>query len=226
MSECIVSLNQLVEFPTASDAGKKRIIKQQLQPNPFKIPWYQLTKAKVKKSIELNGDLSPVYEGIRALMAREPSNKRQLNDKNVSIEALERFIRIKLPTILNKIEYKIIHPKIKILKISDVDVIVAPEIVVKGVINGQTVLGGIKLHISKHKPFDYKKSVYVATTIHEFLKEKVALSNEIVIPELCFSLDIFGDRIVSAPDNSEDTLNELEQICSEFKLLWNLVAAA
>lgn len=215
-----ISLNQLAEFSGATEKRKQRIVKQQVNPNPFLIPWYQLTKAKIKKSIELKGNLEPIYQGIETLLGRKPENKRQLIDRRVSIEALERFIKMKLPEVLYEMNYSLVKPKINSVKISDVNVIVAPEITIKGELNGETIIGGIKLHVSKNKPFDYTKSLYVATTIYKYLKENVAKEDEVVHPGLCFSLDIFGNRIVPAPDEPESVLTELEKYCEEIKKIW------
>lgn len=220
MRKVNLSLNQLAEFSWATEKGKKRIISQQINPNPVLIPWYQLTKARIRKSLELKGDLGPVYEGIKTLMNRIPTNSRQTNDKRVSIQALERFIQIKLPDILKNIDYEIVKPKSKALFISDVEIIVAPDIIIRGIIDGKPVLGGLKIHISKTKPFDQTKSVYISSTIYRFLKEVVATDDDVVMPELCFSLDVFGDRIMSAPQKPEDLYPILEKICEEVKTLW------
>ncbi len=216
-----LSLNQLAEFSGATEKGKQRIVRQQVEPNPFLIPWYQLTKAKIKRSIELKGNPEPIYQGIEALIGRKPANKRQAIDRIVSIEALERFIKMKLPEVLSKMDYSFFKPEIKSVNITGVNVIVAPEIIIKGELNGETIIGGIKLHVSKNKPFDYTKSLYVATTIYKYLKENVAKDDEVVYPGLCLSLDIFGDRIVSAPEKPEKVLAEIEKYCEEIKKIWS-----
>jgi hypothetical protein len=218
-----ISLNQMAEFKNATDYGRKRIIKQQLNPDQFRIPWYQLPKARVKKSIELKGDLNPIHDGIITLMNRKPLNKRQETDKRVSIDALERYIKIKLPHILKEIDYDVIRPKIKSTKVSDVEILVAPEVIVKGILRGKTVFGGIKIHISKNKPFDIQQSKIVATTIVTYLENEVAFEKSEVIPELCFCLDIFSGRIVSAKENDESVYIEIKEICNEIKRVWDAV---
>lgn len=221
MSKYQISLNQLVEFRSATEKGKKRIISQQLNPDVFRVPWYQMSKARVKKSIELKGDLTPVYNGINTLMQRETKNKVQESKKRSSIDALERFVRIKLPHILNEIDYFVIKPKSKSIIISDVEVIVAPEVIIKGKLNGKCVMGAVKIHISKSKPFDLQKSKIVASTIFKYLEREIDEDGTIVLPELCFSLDIYGDRIVSAQDEYETTFQEVNTICNEIKHLWD-----
>ena len=211
----------MADFSDSTDNAKRRIIAQQQQPDPFRIFWYQLPKGGVKKSIEKKGDLNPVYDGIQTLIDRKPTNERQACDKRVSLEALERFVKIKLPKILHEIDYEIVKSKIKSFRYSNVEIIVAPEIILKGKLNRKTVLGGIKIHISKNKPFDLKKSRYVATTIYKFLNEVIVKEDEAVLPELCFSLDIFSGRIISAEHNNEAVFKEIDDLIDEVKEIWD-----
>jgi hypothetical protein len=215
-----LSINQLAEFSRSSDKGKLRIVNQQIIPNKFLIPWYQTTKAKIKKFFEEKGDTQPILDGINQLMNKKPENKRQFINKNVSIEALQKFIDFKLPEILNGIDYEIVKPRIKSVFISGLDVIVAPEVVVKGIINGRTVYGGVKIHISKSKPFTIKESRCVAACVYKYITDVVADENETVLPEMCFSLDVFGNRLVSAKDNYEETMTDIRNICQEVLEIW------
>lgn len=216
-----LSLNQFAEYSGATVRGKVRIIKQQLNPNPFLIPWYQLSKARIRKSLELGGDLKPIYEGIEILLKRKPDNKRKQNDRQVSLESMQRFIEIKLPEILSKIDYEVIKPEKKTLNIGGVGIIVAPDLVIRGKLSERMVLGGIKIHISKNKPFDFRQSQFVAAIIKRYLEEEVAVNGDVVLPELCFSLDVFGERIVPAPSKAHIINHEIETICLSIIENWD-----
>jgi hypothetical protein len=220
MSNYVISINQLAEFTTATEKGKMRIIRQQKVPDPFLIQWYRIPKSRIKKFFAFKGDFRPILEGLEILKKKVPKNNQQITDKLVSIEALERFLKIKLPGVLFEMDYKMINPKVKSVEICGVDLKVSPDIIVRGELNGETVIGGIKLHICKGKPFDYKKSLYVATSIYKYLAEKIAQPGEVVHPGLCFSLDIFGDRPVPAPDDPKIIILEIENYCEEIKKLW------
>jgi hypothetical protein len=220
MSKYFLSLNQVAEFQGATDAVKKRIIKQQLKPNPFKIQWYQLTRASIRRSIALKGDLQPIFNGIQRLMQKAPSKPRQVSERAVSIEALNRYIQMKLPQLLRDFDYTILKPPVKSIMIEDVEIIVAPDLVIRGEIRGKTVIGGLKIHISKHKPFELKESNLVSSILYKYLAEKVAQEDELVLPELCFALDVFGQRIVNAPKNSNVIIQEVRMICEQVKQFW------
>ncbi|HPS62061.1 MAG TPA: hypothetical protein PLK82_03315 [Bacteroidales bacterium] len=220
MAYCNLSVNQLVQFSAKTDAGKRRIIQQQLNPDTFKVQWYQKAKACIRASISQNFDHQPVYDGLAMLAARKAVTKHQLSDKATSIEALERFLDLKVPSILRTMHYTTIRPPDKTVMISDVEITVAPEIVFRGTMGGKKVVGGVKIHICKGTPFDYEQSEQVAAVIYRYLVEKVALPDEKVIPALCLSLDIFGDRIVQAPRDLTRVNRSLDEVCNEVKVHW------
>lgn len=220
MNDYIISINQLANFRNSSEKARRRIIAQQLSPDKFRIPWYQLTKARVKKSLESKGDLQPIFDGIDILKKRNALTNRQKRDKQVSLEALERFVEMQLPKFINEIEYSTLKPNQKVIQIEGVSVVVSPDIIIKGTINGKTVYGAVKIHISKGKPFDFEQSKLVSHLIYQYLINEVADDSSEVIPEFCLSLDIFGNRITSADKNDKSIDEEIKVLCLEFKNLW------
>lgn len=218
-----ISLNQLAVFPGLTEAGKRRVIAQQLQPDPFRIPWYQLPRGRLKKSIEQNGNLKPIYDGINALMKRKPENRRQETDRKVSIEALERYLSIKLPRLFKEVKFEIIKPGIKSLPISGLEVIVAPDLIVRGQLNGQIVVGAVKFHICKRKPFDLQESKRVASTIFRYLNKVFDKEEMTILPELCCCYDVFSDRIMTARDTDDHVVREVDSICNEIRHYYDVV---
>jgi hypothetical protein len=221
MSKYIISINQMAEFSTATESVRKRIIKQQLNPSKVRVGYYQMPKARVKKSIQEKGDLQPVLNGIKTLMARKPETKYQERNRLVSIEAMERFVTMKLPSVLQEIDYEVIKPKKKSTDFSDVEVLVSPDLIIKGIFNGKTVIGALKIHISKHNPFDLQKSQLVSAGIYHFLNDEVVKEGEEILPELCLCLDVFGGRTVSAKDSYKSKYSEIIAICNEIKNMWD-----
>ncbi|WP_055436035.1 hypothetical protein [Lacinutrix algicola] len=212
----VISINQLAAFSKATESGKKRIIKQQKQPNKFLVSWYQLSKARIKKSIANNCDLEPVFKGIEELKLRRPEKPRQISDKQVSLEALRRFVNIKLPKLLKDIPHDLIKKvPSKSIKISGVEIIISPDVIYKLKINGKVYIGAVKIHISKNNIFDNQQSRCISGLIYKYLKEVVALEGEEVLEELCLSIDVFGDKAISTPYNLPKVLNDIELICKK-----------
>lgn len=220
MKECKISINQFANFSKSTEKGKKRIIAQQLSPDRFRIAWYQLTKAKVKKSIEDKGDLQPIFDGINILKNRIPISDHQKWDRQVSLEALERFVELQIPHYFKQLDFEVIKPKEKTLQFEDVNFIISPDLVVNGNYKGKTIYGGVKIHISKGKPFDLQQSKLVSHLIYEYLKNEVAEHPSQVLPEFCLSIDIFGNRIVSADETDNTIKEEIKALCSELKELF------
>lgn len=48
-----ISLNPFAEYLEATESRRRKILEEQLEPDPVRIPYYQLAKARIKKSIEL-----------------------------------------------------------------------------------------------------------------------------------------------------------------------------
>lgn len=220
--EVQLSVNQLADFMNASDAKKRSIINQQKTPNEFKISYYQLAKARIKKSMALSGDLDPILNGIEQLKGKKPEKKRQISDRVVSIEALQRFVNLKIPGLLKKYNYQVIKDiKIKSTFFNGVEIVVSPDLIIEIDIEGQKYYGGFKIHISKGNAFDAKQQSYVATAIHKYLSEIFEESGGNVLAELCLSIDVFGDRIVSSPEDITQKVKDIEITCEEVKKIWN-----
>jgi hypothetical protein len=221
MREINISINQLADFSKSSDAKKRNIVKQQKNPNTFKIAYYQLAKARIKKAMSNKGDIEPILKGIDELKNRTLTKKRQINDRVVSLDAMQRFISLQIPDLLKDLEYKVIkNTNSKSININGVEVIVSPDIIIQAEIDGKQYLGGIKIHIAKENKFDREQQSYVASTIQKYLENVVAKNDEVIMPELCLSIDIFGEGIVSAPKNIDSKIKDLEIICDEIKKMW------
>ena len=223
----VLSINQLAEFSKATEKGKARIVKQQIVPNPVLITWYQLAKGRLKKSISENWNLDPIYSGIETLKRRTQfENDRQKIDQKVSIEALECFLGIPVPRILQSIRYEKFKPDTKSLVIGSLEIVIAPDVVFRTEIDGQKYLGGFKIHVCKSKPFDLKQSSLVATLLWEYLEREVARDDEAVLPSLCFCYDVFASRIVPATEDSAVLLENVDLWSQEVNQIWNTLRQA
>ncbi len=222
-SDYVLSINQLAAFSKATEAGKRRIIKQQKQPNKFLVAWYQLPKARIKKTIANNCDLDPIFKGIEELRLRKPEKPRQILDRQVSIEALKRFVNIKLPKLLEDMPHDIIKKvPSKSIIIGGVEIIISPDVIYKLKLNDKVYIGAVKVHISKNNIFDNQQSRYISSLLYKYLKEVVALEGEEVLEELCLSIDVFGEKAIPTPYNLPKVLTDIEGICEEVKSIWNV----
>lgn len=224
MKNYYISINQLAEFESSSSNKKNRIIKQQKVPNKLLVPWYQLPKARIRKSIEQNGNMEYILEAINILNERECTTPRSKTDKKVSLEALEKYINTKLPRIIEHTKFEVIKTNIKKININEVDIIISPEVIVKGKLNGSEIIVAVKIHISKNNPFDLQKSKIVASAVYEYLNNQFSSDKVIIRPEYCFCYDVFSRRFVKATSSNSIMRKKIEEMCLEIKTLWNEAA--
>lgn len=219
-----ISVNPLAEFSKATEAKKRTIIRNQKDPDPFRVSLYQLARARMRLAIAKKGDISPILDGINELKMRQPTKVRQIANRDVSVEALERFLQMKLPTVLKDIDYEVVKkPKkdeSRSLVVKGVEVIVSPDLIIKTTIDGQTYLGAVKIHIAKSSIFDNNQLKHIASATYMYLQHVIADETMLVLPELCLAYDIFGNRIAPAPQNIKKGVQEIEVICQEVKEIW------
>lgn len=216
-----ISINPFVDFELSSNAKKLRIIKDQKNPSPLRVGWYQTPRASIKKSLSQNGDQKPLLDGIERLKNKITNKPQQLQNKMVSLEALDHFIEIKLPSVLKNHSYEVIREKeIKSVSLDNIEILVSPDVIFKIELMGETYIGAIKLHLSKNNIFDYGQSLNISTILHQYCLKLGEKYNLKVLPELCLSVDVFGERIVAAPVNSNASLKRIQNICKEVKRYW------
>jgi hypothetical protein len=217
----IISINQLADFSNATDAKKRRIIKQQKTPNKFLVSWYQLAKSRIRKTIANNGDLKPILDGIEELKAKKPEKPRQIIDRMVSLDALKRFIKIKLPVLLKEVPHEVIKkPKLKSIIVNGVEVLISPDVIFRLKIDGKNYIGAVKVHISKNNVFDNQQSKYISSLIYKYVNDVVAKEDEEVMKELCLSIDVFGEKVIAVPKDFSKAITDIEVICEEVKTFW------
>jgi hypothetical protein len=215
-----ISTNQLAEFYRATEKGKSRILKQQVIPNKFLIPWYQLAKGAIKRFLKDVQDTSPLVDGIQKLKMKKDWNKRQLSDRNVSVESLERLIKLNISRGFKGIKYDVLKSSTKEIFIEGVRIHVSPDLIFSANISGQKVYGGVRIHVSKENAFDAYQCRLSSTLLAKFIDDNIAKEGERVSPSLCYTVDIFSNRIVSAEVDYSDEEEAIRRVCKEIVSFW------
>lgn len=217
-----ISINQFAEYSSkVRESSKLSIIRNQKNPDKNLFFWYQRAKACIKRSLKLNGSLIPIYEGLEFLKKDVPLTKNQISNRDTSILALECFASMKLPRVILENSLDVLKLEKKTLKIRELEISPSPEYVFRmRKANGESVIGAVKLHICKSKPFDFQTAELSSVVLYDFLREAVD-SNDVVDPRCCFTIDVFGDRIVPAPLNVKEYNRKVEKLCEEIVQLWD-----
>jgi hypothetical protein len=218
-----ISINQLADFGRGSESAKRTIVAQQIAPSALKIPKYQLAKARIRKFFQQKFDIAPIEQGIVELKQKKSDKKWKITDRNTSVEALQRFLKLNLPETLKKLNYEVIKSAKVDLIMEGVTIKVAPDIILKGQLNGKSIIGAIKIHISKGKPFGLNEAQEVAIILYRSLKKNIPKTEGEIVPEFCFCLDVFSDRLVSASGVSKRVLLKMKTLCKQIKTYLNKV---
>ncbi len=218
-----ISINPLVTFSKGTDSKKRRIIRDQKNPSVIRVGWYQTTRACIKKSISQNGNNNEIIKGLERLKDKVVEKPRQIQNKDVSIQAMKKYLNIELPEILKNHNLNIIKKReTKSTWINGVEIVVSPDVVFTIDYGGERYIGGVKIHLSKGDIFDLNESKMVATILNKHISEIAKKYNAIPLPEICLSIDVFGQRIISSSKKPERILKEVGNICNEVKQIWNV----
>lgn len=205
----------MAEFLEATESRKKRIIKEQLEPDPVRIPYYQKARSVIKKSILSNGDMTVVDEAIPQISGKSVLKDWQKNDKTNSLKVLNLWKEMKLPNKITENKLMLVSTKAKFLPLYGIQIKVSPTAIFKVEIDGQIYLGAFKIHLSKGKAFNIKQSALVAQLMNLFLNNFVVGENEIVDPQLCICIDPFSGTMVSASNKIKYDVSQLKKACKE-----------
>lgn len=218
-----ISINPLVTFSKGTDSKKRRIIRDQKNPSVIRVGWYQTPRACIKKSISQNGNNNEIIKGLERLKDRVVEKPRQIQNKDVSIQAMKKYLNIELPEILKNHNLNIIKKReTKSTWINRVEIVVSPDVVFTLDYGEKRYIGGVKIHLSKGDIFDLNESKMVATILNKHISEIAKKYNAIPLPEICLSIDVFGQRIISSSKKPKRILKEVENICNEVKQIWNV----
>jgi hypothetical protein len=218
-----ISINPLIDFFKGTEAKKKRVIRNQKEPSVIMVGWHQTSRACIKKSLSLNGDKSPIIEGSNRLKLKVVEKPRQVQNKFVSLEGMQKYLNIEIPEMLKNHNLTIIKKRtIKSTFIKGVEITVSPDIVFTMDYKGRKYIGGVKIHLSKGNIFDNQELKIVATVLHKHISEIADKYDAISLPEICYSMDVFGERIISSSKKPERILSQIENICDEIKRFWNV----
>jgi hypothetical protein len=221
-----ISINQLANYSSKSENGKFGVVKKQLKPSKAVVSLYSKAKKIVALSMISNGNKRLLNEGIEEFKNTYVADTDwKLKNKKGSIAALEKFLTASMPDIFNESIFESIKVSRKnSLIVSDVKIIVSPDVIIKTIIDGQAYYGAIKIHVAKKNIFDREEAKYVTTCLFQYMNDNFGKEG-VILPELCLCVDIYGGTIKYAPSETEKTIKSIEEMCNEIKSIWNKLSA-
>ena len=222
-SEVRMSVNPLAEFMSASDAKKNSIIKSQKNPSTFRISWYVKSKSAMTKFYKNPEDTTILEEVLEELKAQKTQTNWQHLNRKGSIDLLERFITMKVPSALKRDGIDFIQTKKRDFKCQGVVLIAAPNLIFKVRRGDKWHYGAVKFHTSKTGKFDRSKSRKVATLLMMYLRSFVSVEDPdaLVDPSMCLCVDVFSGTITTAPSDSAKIESEISKACKDIIKFWD-----
>jgi hypothetical protein len=220
-----IPFKPLTDFVGATDAKKRRIIKDQLKVDPFKIIWYKKVKSVLPKFFLEGLNKAVIIQAINDLQKSQPTSDQKQNDRLNSIIALRQFLELQFPSKFSNIKCSFFRKNYPVeYIINNVIVRVSPDVIVRWTENGQKYIGGIKFHITKGQELLESQGNLKASLLCDFIEKQVATDDEIVNHEYCLCADVIHGRIFSAPLNTEGDMQKLREACLEITKLWNIAS--
>lgn len=218
-----ISVNKLGEYMIARPGRRKSIIKAQKYPSDFVVTRYQRAYGPIIEY--LLSDFStddPIIQGVEACETATPTSEWDEQDINLSIEALDAFVRIAekidlAGTIRERTDMK----ESAGIVISGVDVSVRPEILIRSTDRkGSETYGGVKLLLSKTFPHDGDSGEYAAAVLGQSISSAVGSP---IDNSLCLVIDVFSEETFHAPKALRRRMNDIEAACEEISRAWSSV---
>jgi len=218
MEENRISINHLSEYHNAPN-GRKRTIekftKQKYEGNhPF---WYTLSKNRIKKALQNKLDTSFISQSIEEVLKKKAPKEWHRKNNLGNIEILQRFLKMRFYLNLRKMGYKVISTDKKSIELNGLFVDIKPDIIFYIEENGKKYLGAVVLRYNKSKAFKPINGQIVAEGIRLFLEQEIAQNGDQILPDLCLSVDIFSESVVSAAKTTNAHRKIVYDLCKDIK---------
>lgn len=223
MSNPRISVNKLGEYVQITNALRRRkIVYDAKFPQSFKTTRYSDAREFMKKFFTKHYDESVLEEAMKVIGEKQAETDFQEQDKDLSLLALTALSEIGLPD-LSDFEVSIFSLENKKLNIKGVEVSVYPDLIIRGKVRKEKVVGAVKIHLSKSNPLLDEGQRTVATVLRKYVEEFVADEGEKVLNTICLSVDVFQKKCEPAPLAFKIRMGQIEVACEEIALWWNSV---
>jgi len=221
-----ISANKLAEYMSSTSFARKRAILQEHK-FPQKVAmvrWTQAENPVTQFVTQGSTDLSIIENQIQKLQALNLDTEFKIQNRNLSVEALQKFQLLSNQLDLSKFNrHSGLSNKGARISINGVEVSVFPQVILEGVTKkGEKVVGGVKLSFPKSFPINAKSAEFLSTLIHWHCE--VFLSN-FGKPDLrlCYAVDIPTANVFKPPTTYKRRRQQLAEACKEIVQRWDKV---
>lgn len=215
-----ISANKLAEYLTANAIRRKKIVYDAKYPSAFITTRYKDARDIIKGLIAKDHTISDISNFIADLKAKATSTDFQENDRTLSIAALEHLLSTDL-TIFDDCDLRINENYDDTVTLQGVEISVFPDLFLTKTVSGKKHSGAVKIHISKENALSEEGQNIVGVLLYMYAESFLSAKGLIPNTKLCFSLDVFNEKLHCCPVSYKARLNRIEAACEEIALWWD-----
>jgi hypothetical protein len=218
-----ISVNKLGEYMTATPLRRRRIVEDQKRPKGFILPRYTEAQDAITKYLAGGKpDEGRLLSEIERLVLAPSATEWESDRKRLASEALQSFLEMADAIDLDGLSGTVGRNDQPRLSIGGLEVSVRPEVLLSGTDrHGRPTAGALKLYFSKTSPLTEDSAAYIAAAVQAFVEAHLQPAH--AEPRNCRVIDVFGQKVYTAPRASARRRNDLAAACEEIARAWEQV---
>lgn len=213
------TLNALMRYLSATASGRDAITRQQKFPSDYQAVYYDAA-ADVLRRFIVGGmrDETILEDGIAAIAATTTEEK-DLHNIRANIEVLEAFRGRRC-----KLDFGGLSPlpspgPRSSLIISGVRLIIRPDVLLRGVVDGETLCGALKFYFSKGHSLSRSAASYGALLLMQYCGASLP-DPAMVQRRQCIICDVRAGEVHHPPESTVRRAREIAAACAEIAARW------
>lgn len=215
-----ISVNGLAEYLVAGAGQRRRIIEEQKRPRPFRVIYYREVEEAIRNFVvSEERDAAALRRAASQLRAVTGESEWETTRRLACAEAIECFLRMVGALPFGTYQSLRGPNNARSLVIAGVTVSVRPEILLSVEREGARRIGAVKLYFSKSDPVTEEQARYAGALIHQHIDSTYPRMGA-VDHRMCFVIDVFGEKVFSAPASYKRRRSDMEAACEEIARAW------
>jgi hypothetical protein len=215
-----ISLNKLGEFlTTPSPVRRRAILRDQKYGNPPAVPRYRQAIDPIENFL-LTRNAASLRQAAQRIRQIPPTSDWTADDNQNTADALEAFLAMADRLPMDTATFQRGDNTSAKFLIAGVEISMRPEFFIRFTKKNTDYIGALKIHFirTESSALSEKGSQYVATVLHQWLESR--FDNPVPSRAHCFSMDVFRQSIVSAPQSFSKRMEDVTAACEEIAVRW------
>jgi hypothetical protein len=219
-----ISVSKLGEYMSAHSGRRRTIVADQKRPKDFIVTWYKEARSTLIEYFTRGCEPQLIEQAIEALAEGPYETERRQQEAELSVEALDVFLEDPELLDLSGLTIRAGSNNTPPLSIAGVNISVAPDLLLEGTHrNGSPFRGTVKIYMVKGHGLDADAGACAATVIRQWTDQFYAEAAKLGSPAHCMVLDVFAQKVFSAPKSFRRRMTQIEAACEEIALRWPTV---